>query len=185
MVTLTEAEFVGMTGYNDQVRIRVSGDNPICGPNQRQELYRLVGDALGVVPRITAAYFTLAKTRRQFLQIKLSPDDFRARVVLGKCIINDPVDDSPRVQWERVRGLQPGDSRYNTLADLIYGYDLDESLSQWNFNAIGFNVYGSPKPSEAIACFLQWDYEYVFVPSWLPQYLKPYLGEDPNPYRRE
>ena len=172
-----------MRNYNDGLRIRISGDRAIVGPRQRAELSRLVGEAFGVVPRIVQAYFTLAGTRRQFLQATANEDDFRSRVVLAKCLTLDPAPDSPRVQWERVQSSDPADSSYNSLRDLLYGTTAAGELSNWNFNSAKFNAYDSSTAGQETSFFLQWDYEYVFVPDWVPVYLRPFDGIDPNPYR--
>lgn len=182
MVDFTQDELDGMYAYSELVRAEVSGSGSPLGPNQRAELNRLCAEAFQVTARAPALWFTQAKTRRQMLRRDLNPDDLIARIILAKCLVGGQQPQAPRRNWERVAAPGQGDLYYYPLREMLYGPYVGDQIFHWEFNGYAFNIFRGDSPAEKKAFFLQWDYEFYEVPSWVPESLRPFDGIDPNPY---
>ena len=181
MVEFTDDEIDGMQAYSEAIRREVSGTSSPIGPNQRAELMRLCAEAFEVRERIPRLWFTMAKSRRAMLRIDVPPDDLIARIVLAKCLVGGVQEQAPRRNWERVAAPGQSEGLSYPLRDCLYGPYVGE-IFHWEFNGYAFNIFRGTSDAERKSFFLQWDYEYYVIPSWVPKRLRPYEGIDPNPY---
>lgn len=182
IIPFTDDELAGMAVYSELVRSEVSGSYSPLGPNQRAELVRLSAEAFSVGPRAPMTWFTLGTERRQMLRANVPPDDLIARIIFAKCLVGSDTISGPRRQFERVAPSGSTDSYSYSLRDMVYGPTVGGQIFHWEFSGYGFNIFRSETPSEKIALFLQWEYEYYAIPSWVPTSLRPYNGADPAPF---
>ncbi len=180
-IVFTEDEVKGMKAYSEMMRTEVSGENSPLGPNQRAELVRLCAECFGVEQRIPRLWFTKAKTRRAMLREDVDPDELVARIILAKCLVQGQDNNNARSNYERVAAFGYSESVAYPLRECLFGPYVGE-IFHWEFNGYLFNLAKRPEPREKISFWLQWDYEVIHVPKWVPKRLRPFEGPDPDPY---